>query len=154
MAKRRQSEFAGVQHSIRHPALRKGRGIAPDGHGRDDHIILRREHLQGGAFGLEIGFRQGLADIALEKVAPRAPFTPLPIDPCREIGAQKQLPAREITRQGRANRSNDIPEGQGNGAIAPWMIADVAKSRTDRRDPLYARIMLTEGKTQPAERMA
>jgi hypothetical protein len=107
--------------------------------------------LQGRAFDLEIRFRQGRADIALEKVAPRAPFTPLPIDPCREVGAQKQLSAREITRQGRANRSNDIPEGQGNRAIAPWMIADVAKARTDGRDPLYARIMLTKGKPQSAE---
>jgi hypothetical protein len=33
------------------------------------------------------------------------------------------------------------------------MIAEVAKARTDRRDPLCARIMLTEGKPQSAERM-
>jgi hypothetical protein len=49
MTKRTQSEFAGVQHSIRHAALRKGRSIAPtpDCHGRDHHIIGRREHVAG-----------------------------------------------------------------------------------------------------------
>ena len=47
MAKRAQPEFAAVQHSIRHSALRKGRSTAPDCHGRDHHIIGRRQHFQG-----------------------------------------------------------------------------------------------------------
>lgn len=148
------AELDRRQDPIFDATCRKRINIASDGHRRDDDIIRHRKHTQFRAFHTEIRLRQAGSDVAAEEVAPSTPFSPLPVHFGGQVRPHKQPLSRQISGKCRSGRPDQIPEGERDGTITPWVIADMAKACANGRGPLDPRDMLAEGKGQAAERVA